>query len=183
MKIEPVSDSRIKAVLSCYDILELNFDVGSLSSENKEAKQFIKEILENAHEQYGFNAHADEVKIEAVPTAKDGYVIYITKKSLGKKKESSPVVFSFSDYSEVKTAVNAIYDVFFGRSDLFELDSKYYLILDSVLGENFQKAETKLSDFGDKAINPTVFETVLNEYGKSLYKKNAINMIKNPKNR
>ena len=73
--------------------------------------------------------------------------------------------------------------VFFGRSDLFELDSKYYLILDSVLGENFQKAETKLSDFGDKAINPTVFETVLNEYGKSLYKKNAINMIKNPKNR
>ena len=189
VKIEPISENRIKVILSCYDILELNFDVSSLSTDTVEARLFFKDVLKKAEEKFGFSANVDRIVVEALPSVRDGYVIYITKasedlsliKAEMKNKETN-AVFSFIDFGTLKTAVRVVLDVFYGRSDLFVLDNKYYLVLDSVLEENFSKAEIMLTEFGEKILNSVMFESVLNEYGKLLYKKNAINMIKNQKN-
>lgn len=189
MKIELIDENRIKVILSCYDILELNFDVSSLSTDTAEARLLFKDILKTAEEKFGFCANVDKILVEAIPSARDGYVIYITKASdkfsmvkTGSLPKETSAVFSFIDFSTLKTAVRSAADRFYGSSDLFVLDSKYYLVLDSVLEENFRRTEVKLTEFGEKILNSVMFETVLNEYGKLLYKKNAINMIKNQKN-
>lgn len=181
MKIELVDENRIKVVLSCYDILELNFDVSSLSTDTAETKLIFKNILKKAEEQIGFYANVDKILAEAVPSAKDGYVIYITKIA-EKEKANNATVFSFIDFSTLKTAVKAYVDGFRGNTDLFVLDNKYYLVFNGVSNETLKKTEIMLTEFGEKIINPVMFVSILNEYGKLLYKKNAIKMIKNQKN-
>lgn len=189
MKIELIDENRIKVILSCYDILELNFDISSMSVDTNEARLLFKDVLKEAEEKFGFTANVDRIMVETVPTPKEGYIIYITKLNNnlsiiknGIEKEDISVVFCFFDFFTLKSAVKSVENMFYGSSDLFSLDNKYYLVLDSVLEENFKKTEVMLTDFGDKIGNSSLFESVLNEYGKMLYKKNAINMIKNKKN-
>lgn len=189
MKIELIDENRIKVILSCYDILELNFDVSSLSTDTAEARLLFKDILKSAEEKFGFCANVDRIVVEAIPSVREGYVIYITKasdkfgfKNTVSDSEEKSAIFSFADFSTLKTAVCTAAAMYGGRTDLFLLDSKYYLVLGSGLKENFKKTEVMLTEFGEKILNSVMFETVLNEYGKLIYKKNAVNMIKNQKN-
>ena len=79
MKIELIDENRIKVILSCYDILELNFDISSMSVDTNEARLLFKDVLKEAEEKFGFTANVDRIMVETVPTPKEGYIIYITK--------------------------------------------------------------------------------------------------------
>lgn len=186
MKIEPVDENRIKVVLSCYDILELSFDVSMLGEDNAEAKTIMEDILKRADEKLGFYADSDKIFVEAVPSAKEGYVIYITKNNEEpasvKNNGSDCVVFSFIDFEALKLAVGAYTEAFFGSADLFLLDGRYYLVFDNAYEKERERATVIMTEFGDRIIDSVMLTAILNEYGKLIYKKNAIKMIKNQKN-
>lgn len=186
MKIELVDENRIKAVLSCYDILELNFDVSMLGENNAEAKTIMEDILKKADERFGFYADVDKIFVEAVPSAKEGYVIYITKSneelSTTKRESNAFVVLSFIDFETLRMAVEAYTEAFFGSVDLFLLDGRYYLVFDSSYEKERERVAVIMAEFGDRIIDSAMLTAILNEYGKLIYKKNAIKMIKNKKN-
>lgn len=186
MKIELVDENRIKVVLSCYDILELNFDVSMLGEDNAEAKAIMEDILKRADEKLGFYADADKIFVEAVPSAREGYVIYITKNDEKlaplKKDGDACAVFSFINFEALKMAAGAYTEAFFGSADLFLLDGRYYLVFDTAYKKEWERAAVIMTEFGDRIIDSVTLTAILNEYGKLIYKKNAIKMIKNQKN-
>ena len=127
-----------------------------------------------------FTADISKTSIETVFSHKDGYIVFITKTNdvaLTDKKNKTNVIYSFPDYSSLKKGVNGIKNIFSGHSKLFELDTKYYLILNSDFTKNFKKAQIILTEYGDHIANACIFEAVLLEYGRKLFDKNAVKMI------
>ncbi len=181
MKIELIDENKLKAVLSCLDILSLDCDVTELFGEAISHK-LIDEILKRAYDEFSFTADISKVVIEALPSATDGYIVFITKikdDELSRKKSENCAIYSFTDFSSLKKGIEEIKGIFFGYSSLFELDGKYYLILNSDLKQNFKKTQIMLTEFADKVESAPLFEAVLSEYGKKLFEKNAVKMIKN----
>ncbi len=181
VKIELIDENKLKAILSCHDILSLDCDASELFGESI-CRKLIDEILKKAYDEFSFTADISKTSIEAHPSAKDGYIVFITKikdSSLTDKKNKASVIYSFTDCFSLKKGIDGIRNIFLGYSSLFELDGKYYLILNSDFMENFKKTQIILTEFGDKAENACIFEAVLAEYGKKLFEKNAVEMIKN----
>ena len=79
----------------------------------------------------------------------------------------------------MEKGIDGIKNIFTGYSALFELDTKYYLILNSDFTKNFKKTQIILTEYADRVENALIFEAVLLEYGKKLFEKNAVKMIKN----
>jgi len=177
VKIELIDENKLKAVLSSFDILSLDCDVSELFGDSVSHK-LIDRILKKADEEFSFSADISKTVIEAIPSATDGYIVFITKIKDGcLKNEESKVIYSFSDYFFLKKGIEEIKNIFYGYSALFELDQKYYLILNSDFTKNFKKTQIILTEFGEKIQNACIYEAVLAEYGKKIFQKNAIEMI------
>ncbi len=178
VKIELINENKLKAVLSCLDILSLDCDVSELFGESVSHK-LIDGILKKAYEEFSFTADISKSLIEAIPSATDGYIVFITKIKDDEEQTKNNAIFAFSDYFSLKKAIDGIKNIFYGASALFELDGKYYLILNSDFIGNFKKTQIILTEFGEKIANSDIFEAVLAEYGRKLFEKNAIKIIKN----
>ena len=179
VKIELIDENKLKAVLSCHDILSLDCDANELFGDTI-SRKLIDEILKKAYDEVSFSADISKTSIETVLSAKDGYIVFITKTSDTKstdKKNKTNVIYSFPDYFSLKKGVDGIKNIFSGYSTLFELDGKYYLILNSDFNENFKKTQIILTEYGDHIDNTIIFEAVLLEYGRKLFEKNAVKMI------
>ena len=179
VKIELIDENKLKAVLSCHDILSLDCDASELFGETI-SRKLIDEILKKAYDEVSFTADISKASIETVLSHKDGYIVFITKTDDAKltdKKNKTNVIYSFPDYSSLKRGINGIKSIFLGYSTLFELDTKYYLILNSDFTKNFKKTQIILTEYGDHIDNACIFEAVLLEYGRKLFEKNAVKMI------
>ena len=78
MNIELIDKNKLKAVLSCLDILNLNCDVSELFGEAL-SHNLIDEILKEAYEKFSFTADISKIMVEAIPSQTDGYIVFITK--------------------------------------------------------------------------------------------------------
>ena len=146
VKIELIDENKLKAVLSCHDILSLDCDASELFGETI-SRKLIDEILKKAYDEVSFTADISKASIETVLSHKDGYIVFITKTDDAKltdKKNKTNVIYSFPDYSSLKRGINGIKSIFLGYSTLFELDTKYYLILNSDYTKNFKKTKKVL---------------------------------------
>ena len=180
VKIELIDDNKLKAVLSCHDILSLDCDASELFGETIK-KELIDEILKKAYDEFSFTTDISKSTIKTVFSATEGYIVFISKKSdniNADKKNKASVIYSFPDYFSLEKGIQQIKDIFTGYSALFELDTKYYLILNSDFTKNFKKTQIILTEYADRVENALIFEAVLLEYGKKLFEKNAVKMIK-----
>lgn len=178
VKIELIDENKIKVVLSCLDILNLDDDITELFGETTN-HALLTAILNEAFLKFGFMALSGRIMVESVPSPSEGYIVIITK--LGDEndeKERASVIYVFNDYYSLKTGILEIEKVFHGSSTLYALDGRYYLVMNSVLEENFSKTQIMLTEFAEKTENTVMLEAVLCEYGKLLFKKNAVNMLK-----
>ncbi len=181
VKIELIDENKLKAVLSCHDILSLGCDASELFGESI-SLSLIDKILKKAYDEFSFTADIKKTSVETVLTLEDGYTVFITKQkddAFSDKKNKTDCIYSFSDWFSLKKGVDKVKNIFSGYSTLFELDGKYYLILNSDFIGNFKKTQIILTEFGDLIENTFIFEAVLSEYGRKIFKKNAVEMIKN----
>jgi adapter protein MecA 1/2 len=204
MKIEKVTENKIKVTISINDLEERNIDLNSLNYNSPQ--ELFWDMMEQAEIQLGFNASDSQLCIEAIPDSDEGFIITITKldedgdfesiqkyiKSKFKKSDlkvkkknrkicSTIMIYSFKDFEDVCSLSEKIRTRYTGDSSLYKIKETYYLILtrNSFTVSDSKMFELMLSEYGNKISNVGFYEGYLNEYGTRIVEYNALDTICN----
>ena len=198
MKIEKLTDNKIRIILNIDDLVKKNIDVQSLIKNTNKTHIFFEKLLKQAQKEVDFNTDDSQLLIEAFISSEGFFILTFTKISnkLRQKKLSLPKVkrklsnptsttaiyqFScFEDYCNFCTYVSntklKCLKKFAKYISLYEYNSKYFLVF-SCINLNYEFAAlfyTSISEFAKLASNSAYFKSMLVEYGKVIFKNNAI---------
>lgn len=199
MKIEKLTDNKIRIILNTDDLLEKNIDVKSLINNTDIAQDLFKQILKCAEKEVGFVVADSKLLIEAFVSSEGFFVITFTKfksdikntdnkktKLKVKRKTSysscKNVAFMFNDFEEFCNFCTYLNNIKFNLTSklakkvmLYEYNSKYYLVLSNTTDNiDISSFYTAISEFAKIVSNSTNFECKLLERGKVIFKNNAI---------
>jgi adapter protein MecA 1/2 len=207
MKIEKVTDDKIKITLTVTDLRNQNIDIADLSLDTPKAHTFFDDILEQAFDAFGFEVNDSPVIIEASPISKDTLVIFISKvdknsvfdklrshaelfesveekiqpkKPTRKKINKEPLlIYSSENLTNIELACNNLNSLFEGQSMLYKLKGKYYLVLgkNTLKGVTSAKLESILCETLSKVQSTKVSLAYLEEYGESLINMRTIELM------
>lgn len=90
MKIEKISDTQIKFILSKDDLAGKNIKLEDLSSSNDKTKELFQDMLATALEEFGFAIDDAPLLVEALPVAMDSIMIIVTKIDSEEKSSEEP---------------------------------------------------------------------------------------------
>lgn len=79
MKLEKISDTQVRVVLNKSDLLEREIKISELAYGSDKAQKLFKDMMEKAHDEFGFDADNTPLMIEAVPLSTDSIMIIVTK--------------------------------------------------------------------------------------------------------
>ena len=79
MKIEKLTDNKIRIIIDLDELSEKNIDINSLSKNNDKAHLLFQTLLNEAEKQVGFKVQNCRLLVEAFSTA-DGYVVFTLTK-------------------------------------------------------------------------------------------------------
>lgn len=79
MRIERINDNQIRCTLNKRDLAERHLKISELAYGSDKAKKLFRDMMEQAHMDYGFEAEDIPLMIEAIPTSRDSIVLVITK--------------------------------------------------------------------------------------------------------
>ena len=183
MKIEKLTDNKIRIILNTDELTAQNIDVKSLVNNTDVAQNLFKTILKRAEKEVGFVVADSKLLIEAFVSSEGFFVITFTKfkpdiktsnnktaKLKVKRKSlyssSKNVVFMFNNFDEFCnfcTYCNNcyLYDLskIAKKVILYEYNSKFYLTISNINNDD----------------NNTISNNyIITEHGKVIIKHNAI---------
>ncbi|MCR5692021.1 MAG: adaptor protein MecA [Eubacterium sp.] len=79
MKIEKINENQIRCTLSKADLSERHLKISELAAGTDKAKDLLRDMMEQANIDFGFEADDIPLMIEAIPTSRDSIVLVITK--------------------------------------------------------------------------------------------------------
>lgn len=204
MKIEKLTENKIRIILDIDELARKNVDFLSLTKNTEIAQKLFKKILKQAEKEVGFNADDAKLLIEAFVSADGFFIITFTKLSskqdapigsplkLRVRRKSSPNLSysssltaiyefeSFEDFCNFCTYINnsklSDLKAFSKTIVLYEYNSKYFLAF-SGINKDFEYISlfySSISEFAKLASNSSCFYSMLSEYGKVIFKGNAI---------
>ena len=200
MKIEKLTDNKIRIILNTEELTKQNIDVKSLINNTDIAQNLFKNILKKAEKEVGFIVADSKLLIEAYVSTEGFFVITFTKfksdvKSNNIKKvkpkakimtsnlTSKNVVFMFNDFEEFCNFCTYYKNCNFENINkiakqiiLYEYNYKFYLSLSETndVKEIISGFYASISEFAKQISNSSAFESKLLEHGKIIFKHNAI---------
>lgn len=79
MHIEKINDNQIKCILSQRDLLSRELDLSELAYGTEKARSLFREMIEQAHHDFGFEAENTPLMVEAIPISRDSIILIITR--------------------------------------------------------------------------------------------------------
>lgn len=79
MKIEKISDNQIRCTLTSDDLASREIKLSELAYGTEKAKDLFRDMMQIAHNDFGFDADNIPLMIEAIPITPDSIVLIITK--------------------------------------------------------------------------------------------------------
>ena len=79
MKIEKISDNQIRCTLTPADLEERQLKLSELAYGTEKAKSLFHDMMQQAAQDFGFEANDMPLMLEAIPTSPDSIVLIITK--------------------------------------------------------------------------------------------------------
>jgi len=200
MRIEKLNEDKIRIFFNIDDLIEKNIDLHTFMSDSMETQDLFLDMLDQAESELGFNTKNYKLIIEALASSDGNFIITVTRmspndmpsvrkskrtvkakiKSFSPSKISSINCFnSFDDFCAFCSNINTVLDLSclnFKTASLFNYNDKYYLVLNNLkLADEISRVlYSTLSEFGTPIKNEILFERKLKEYGKIVFKKNAI---------
>lgn len=207
MKIEKLTDNKIRIILKPSDLEIEDIDIHSLMSKAFESQNFFSKMLEKARKEVGFNTDGCKLLIEAF-SSPDGVLIFtitkfspkdsnsyvetpkkkltVKRKSFNFSKKQSIYSFkNFDEFCDFCEYINELenFDIrkFSKNISLYIYNNTYYLIVKNInISYEYVKTFYSISSEFLKPLEfSSSFENKLIEHGKAIFKKNAItNVIK-----
>lgn len=202
MKIEKLTENKIRVIISSSDLNLEKIDVPFLLKSGLEGHSFFIDMLEKAKKEVGFDTDGCKLLIEASSSSEDVLVFTITKYSFQDAKSSinssgkkltvkrkninfykKQAIYKFKDFEEFCSFCQCIYNTknfdinkFSKNISLYLYNNTYYLIVKNInLSYTFSKLFYHIaSEFSIPLSFSNSFENKLIEYGKPIIKRNAI---------
>ena len=193
MKIEKISDTQIKFILSKEDLAGKDIKLEDLTSSTEKTKELFRDMLAKALEECGFSIDDAPLLIEALPIAMDSIMIIVTKIDSEEKENSSEDSETVSakakdNHKYKRKSINVHRSEPIGSTDTFiysfeKLDdvidvcikTNRRTINDSSLYKQFGKYYLVVSVNKDSMETFEKFSYILGEYGQ---KQNATSLSK-----
>lgn len=205
MKIEKLTENKIRVIVSTEDLIKTNTDLNSIMTKAIESQKLFLEILSKAEKEVDFHTEGCKLLIEAFSSIDDFLIFTITKyaskekkstvnnsskKPIAKRKNldysSENTVYSFSSFDEFCDFCNCI-DTYktldtskiSKNISLYLYNNIYYLVIQNInLKYPLLKAFHSIAlEFGSSSSNSKLFISKLLEHGSNIIKKNAITTI------
>lgn len=198
MKIEKLTDNKIRIILNTDELQEQNIDVKSLVNNTDVAQNLFKNILKQAEKEVGFIVADSKLLIEAYVSSEGSFIITFTKfkpdikntkNAKLKVKRKIPftakqnIIFMFNDFDEFCSFCTYINNCYLHdlskvakKIVLYEYNSNYYLSISDINTklESLSSFYTSISEFAKMISTSPNFESKLLEHGKLIFKHNAI---------
>lgn len=200
MKIEKLTENKIRIILDLDELAKKNIDFLELTQNTEATQKLFKKILKQAEKEVGFNAENSKLLIEAFVSAEGFFIITFTK--LASEKDApigTPLKLKVKKKSPNSLCKNAIYEfsnfddfcnfcTYLANSKLndleglakrilfYEYNSRYFLTF-SEIDANFKYISlfyTSISEFAKLVSNSEVYYSKIEECGTIIFKNNAI---------
>lgn len=79
MHIEKINDNQIKCILTQRDLKIRELNLNELAYGTEKARSLFHEMLEQAHDIYGFEAENTPLMVEAIPISAESIILIITR--------------------------------------------------------------------------------------------------------
>jgi adapter protein MecA 1/2 len=179
MRIEKISDTQVKFILTNSDLEERNIKMTELAYGSEKTHRLFQEMMRQAHSECNFESDNTPLMVEAMPVGKSHVVIVVTKIAGGMEEEKplnlipqahsngmfkthglhenenagsaeTFALFSFAGMDDAVFASKRLNDCFMGQSRLYKCDGRYFLVIQEDTDASYALYEA---------------ETVLHEYG------------------
>lgn len=203
MKIEKLTENKIRIILNIEDLETNNIDFNSVLNNTPETQTLILSILNQAEKEVGFYAQDSKILIEAIASFDGNFVFTITKTppvvseglSFSRKKpqakrksfklDANAIIYSFRNFDEFCDFCKALHIEFLSHESLklickntalYFYNDAYFLLI-SGINANYEHLNvffSVISEFTDRVDNCKNFDAKLVEHGKAIFKRNAI---------
>ena len=198
MKIEKLTDNKVRIILNIDDLAQKNIDVHTLIKNGDGTQKFFKKLLKEAQKEVNFNVDDSKLLIEAFISADGFFILTFTKitneynggKSLHlrvKRKSdnytSSTAIYMFDTFDEFCNFCTYLNSSNLGnlkkfakKISLYEYNSKYFLVFSEIDTEfkDMSLVYIAICEFAKLVSTSPCFSSKLIEYGKTIFKNNAI---------
>lgn len=200
MKFEKLNENKIRITLNTQDLAEKNIDFHSFMSNSKESQVLFLDMLNEAEKKVGFITKDYKLRIEALAMSDGNFILTITRfgkelsatsnQSQNKKVKiqrkkldltSNQFIYNFKSFNDFCNFCNFIqqipkYTSIAKNIILYTYNNTYYLYISNIntKNTNIKQFCTLLTEFSQHINNSNLFIQKLNEYGKIIFKHNAI---------
>ncbi|MBQ9658573.1 MAG: adaptor protein MecA [Clostridia bacterium] len=200
MKIEKLTDNKIRIILNIEDLEKNNVDFKSILSHSAESQNLLLNILTQAEKEVGFYTKDSKILIEAFGSSNGQLIFTITKFSPGTVQTLSPkkklnakrknlsltnknAIYSFDSFDVFCDFCSSLSDSFHkdikhlcSNVSLYFYNDTYYLIFRNI-NPDFKLLKSfysSISEFAHFTCASDIFERKLVEHGKVIFKSNAL---------
>ena len=200
MKIEKLTENKIRVIVNSEDLKNNNLDYQTIMEKPIESQKLFLEMLLKAEKEVGFYTEGYKLLVEAFSSSDGLFVFTITKyvekpiippnklKVTPKKKikhvnpKSTTSIYQFSSFEEFCEFCTAIHNTACQSKQLaknialYLFNDTYYLILSNINTESvyIHIFYSTISEFASLASHSETFKMKLLEHGKAIMKRNAI---------
>ena len=201
MRIERVSENKIKIEIDAGDIRAWNVDIKNFTDNTPEAQDMFWHALKQAERDVDFKVGKSQLMVETVPSSDNGFTMLVSKikdeseiaealvKSgkrikqtefrIQRRRKNSILlrIFRFDNFENLCDGVREIYELYIGESRLIKYQGNFYLELKPRDTFGLFELENQLSEFAERVSNPIILQGVLNEHGLVMMKNSAVSLI------
>ncbi len=189
MKVEKLNENKIKITLDNNDLKSRNIDTHALIQNTPESQDLFWEVMQEVEKKYNFQVDESMIYVEAHMSQSGVFTLIVTKdqnsiikrkpkaheKNIKLKRKTIPddlnsKLFKFNSFNSLCNFCKIADKKGYCKTSLYLLNDFYYLYISLYSGNS-------ILEFADVTQNQDKTLAKISEYGKTIYKENAIRMI------
>lgn len=191
MRLERLNYNKIKIFLTIDDLMDRGLTKEDLWKDSFKVHQLFKDMMNEASQELGFEAYGP-IAVEVYSLQAQGMVVIVTKSSADqededddysddyiemqvKLDESIDIIYEVQTFEDLIQLSGSLYQQGVRGGTVYSYENRYYLLMDEHQPVSVETLIAILAEYGSST---TFTIHRLQEYGKEIFKENAIASIK-----
>ena len=191
MKIEKLTDNKLKITLSIADLEARNIDLQSFIYNSPESQDLFWDMMNEAEKEYGFDVNESMIYVEASSNGTGIFTLIVTKtdepnfvqqaRQKAKKRTyklkrknieitTQKNLYVFNEFDDIVDFCKTLDLSTISENTLYKYNDEYYLEIST-------KNITHILDFANIVKYSEPYIGKINEYGSVIFEKNALQEI------
>lgn len=173
MKIEKLTNEKIKIILSKDDINKVDISINDFLDDKDVSQNILNYILEKAEKEINFNTENSDILVEIITKFEGGFIFTITKFDSDSNSNVSNLIFKFNSFENFLEFCRYIKNLSPINEQDFSLilyKNEYYLSVFNLLTFKIDLYSI-LCEFAEPIELTSGLVGTLNEYGKTIFER------------